>query len=248
MAITKLDVESLRSTTPPPVPWLTRGFLAQRAVTLMVGDAGTGKSTLALSMAQAVSQGTSFLGSDCPKHKVVVLDAENGESELHRRIVSLDLRDDISIADVTNFSLTVNLPEIEEFLIKEGNVGLLVLDSARRLWIEGNENESGEVSSMLMGIQQLARNFDMSVLLLHHMSKNSTIRGSGAWTEVPEIVVEVGSWRKDKEETRRYIKWQKCRMAASPSTKWVFLQSDNDGRVNILPAWYPKKDELWPDT
>lgn len=248
MAIRKLDVESMLKTAPPPIPWLQRGFIAKGCVTLFTGEAGTGKSLLALALAQSVSSGTPFL--DAPpvaSGRAVVLDGENGEGELHRRIVGLGLSN-VGVADVTNFSLSVNLAEMEEYLVKDGVPELLILDSARRLWVEGDENDSGEVSAMLMNIQQLARNFDMGIILLHHLNKGGTVRGSGAWKEVPEIVIEVGRWRKDKEESRRYMKWEKCRMGVAPSTKWVAFQSDNQGRVTVIPHWYPKKDELWPDS
>src|SRR5215207_818556 len=52
----------LLAQTPASVEWVWRDFLARGAVTLLAGKPKAGKSTLALGLARAITQGAEFLG------------------------------------------------------------------------------------------------------------------------------------------------------------------------------------------
>ena len=249
MALRRLDVKKLRETEATPVSWLAKGFIAKGAVTLMYGEPGCGKSALALGLAAGVAEGTHVpgLGLPCVKGNPVLIDAENGENELQRRIKGMSLNFNVEVFEATAFSLTVNgLSEIEEELIKIGPTDLIILDSLRTLWPDGDENSSGPVTAVMTRIQQLARNFDTSIMILHHSAKGGGFRGSGAMTAVPEIAIEMGRWKNDKVEDRRFIKWDKCRMASSPKQKWITVQADTSGDINMQMSHAPKESELWP--
>ncbi len=48
--------DELAGSAPPPRPWHVRNMIPARVVTLMQGDGGTGKSTLALQLAAALAE------------------------------------------------------------------------------------------------------------------------------------------------------------------------------------------------
>ncbi len=71
-----------------------------RAVTVLSGDSGTGKSLLALQLATACATGRSFLGQSVMRCKVLVIAGENEGDELHRRQVRINAGLGIEMADL----------------------------------------------------------------------------------------------------------------------------------------------------
>lgn len=251
--INALDLEVLRKTDPPPIPWIVPGVLANKAVTMIYGDPGVGKSLTALALARAISQGDNAMGLDCKKDKILLLDAENGKDEIHRRIRALGFEDGLYPCEVTGFSLDVNFSLLEDHLWQAGCPGVVFLDSLRSLWPEGDENDSATVTRLLQMLQEFSRKYNLAILIIHHPNKSGGFRGSGALSAVPEIVIKVGRNYKDKDESRRYLKWEKCRLGPARSQKWFAIQASTYGQVQIVPSHAPvyssdpTVSELWPE-
>ena len=64
------------------VSWLIEDFVVEGGVTLLTGDAGVGKSTLAIAACRAVLRGEPFLGRGTTARKVLYIDRENPVSIL----------------------------------------------------------------------------------------------------------------------------------------------------------------------
>jgi RecA-family ATPase len=237
-----LDNEHLKATPPPPVPWVVEGFCARGALTMLVGEPGQGKSYLALALAAGVCEGEDAAGFTIAKRrKVAVFDAENGHGEVHRRLDSLGYPEHLRVGITqAGFDLERQLYEVEEAGSELGT-DLIVLDSLRTLWPGGDENDSDEVTKLLAGLQQAARDTDTAIVILHHRNKSGGYRGSGAMAAVPEILIHMGAHPRDKDTTRRSLWWEKCRIGRRPPKHWVRL---NDG---VHEAFAPSGDELWND-
>lgn len=253
--IQPLDLQVLKTTEPKPVPWIVPGMIAKGALTVIYSMGGLGKSILLMAICKGITEGTEVVGMRCKQSPVLSLDAENGQDEIHRRVVALGFEQDYYPNVVTDFSIEINLQSLEDLYdsLFPNLPAVLILDSLRTLWPEGDENDSGSVTRMLTALQIFARKYDMAVVLIHHSSKAGGFRGSGAIQNVPDIVIELGRKFKDKDETRRYLRWEKCRLGPARKQQWFAIQSNDFGQVQILashaPIWNsdPEKSELWDD-
>ena len=234
-----LDVDLFSHTEPPRIPWVVENFAAIGQVTMLVGDPGVGKSWVALNAAAEAAVGKPFLDMHTNVRSCVVIDAENGPNEMHRRLKALQFFDHLQVADVSNFNFEESLYMIED-ACTPADCGLLILDSMRTIWA-GDENDSKAVTTCLSRLQQMARSSETAVVVIHHTNKMGTFRGSGALQAVPEIMVTCNRLKRDKIASRFYMKWEKLRSAPRPSTKWAMLE-----KGVVLPAHRPTDDELWP--
>lgn len=166
-----LDVERMLVTEPEAVPWIAAPLLVRGAVTMLAGREGQGKSLLALALAAAIGHGRTVAGIECCAGRVLVIDAENGEREAHRRVRGLGIRPGTLVyAEAEWFDLRRDLAEIET-LLSQHRPDVLVLDSFRSLAPGLEENESGPVETALGPLRSLARRFDCAILILHHTGK-----------------------------------------------------------------------------
>jgi RecA-family ATPase len=72
-----------------PRAWHVRDIIPAGTVTMLGGDAGVGKSIVALQLAVATAAGVAWLGCETAGGGVLYLSAEDGRDELHRRIADV---------------------------------------------------------------------------------------------------------------------------------------------------------------
>jgi hypothetical protein len=228
-----LDVEHMRTTEPPPVPWVVKPFVARGVVTMVVGREGTGKSLFALGLASGVGRGDAVAGFACEQGKVLVIDAENGEAEAHRRLSGLDVsRDTLSYYEADEFDLREHLPQLEALLV-EHRPTVVVLDSMRSLTPGLEENDSGPTEKALAPLRGLSRRYDCAVLVLHHTGKaTNTYRGSTAIGGAVELGFTISDSGDDGHRT--LTPW-KCRIAERPPPL-AFSIVERKGRAWIAAA------------
>lgn len=239
----RLDVARMVREQPPPVPWVIEGLVARGMLTVLNGREGEGKSLLAMALAAGVLTGQTEAGLVCERGRVMVVDAENGEHEIHRRVRTLELpAEDVEVFEAQGFDLRRDSAELER-AIEEHRPTLLVLDSYRTLW-GGEENDSGEVAAVLDPLRNLVRRLDAGALLLHHSGKvNGAYRGSSAIGASAELGFTLARSDADPEDSpRRYLATWKCRPAEKPPRRWLRL-SVEAGRVFIDQADPPEEEE-----
>ena len=239
----RLDVARMVREQPPPVPWVIEGLVARGMLTVLNGREGEGKSLLAMALAAGVLTGQTEAGLACERGRVMVIDAENGEHEIHRRVRTLELpATDVEVFEAQGFDLRKDSGELEA-AIGEHRPDLLVLDSYRTLW-GGEENDSGEVAAVLDPLRNLVRRLGAGALLLHHSGKvNGAYRGSSAIGASAELGFTLARSDADPEDSpRRYLATWKCRPAEKPPRRWLQL-SVEAGRVFIDEADPPEEEE-----
>lgn len=233
-----LDVASMLSTEPPPVPWLAEPLLVRSAVTMLSGREGLGKSLVGYRLACAIGAGDSVASMDTRRGRVLYVDGENGAAEIHRRIRQLGGvdADHLHIVEAEGFHLERDLGELRELIVRTRPMAI-VLDSWRSLWPGGDENDSGQVEKCLGPIRALAREHDAGVLLLHHAGKaGQDYRGTTAIGAAIELGFVLRRADGDPEgRTRRELACWKMRLGPEPAPLWLSLTAE-DGRVSIEEA------------
>jgi hypothetical protein len=238
-SLRRLDVLAMVRESPPEVPWVIEGLVVRGMVTVLNGREGEGKSLLAGALAAGVATGTAEAGMVCQRGGVVIVDAENGAYEIHRRVHTLELPSEgIEIYEAAGFDLRRGLSELE-LLLERHRPSLLILDSFRSLW-RGEENDSREVASALDPLRDLVRRYEAGTALLHHSGKsaNSPYRGSSAIGASAELGFKLTRHTDDPQIGRRCLECWKCRPAPEPARRWLALQVEA-GRVYIDQADAP---------
>lgn len=226
------DVSRMLVSDPPPVPWVVDGLVARGCLTLLAGREGVGKSMLAAALGVSVASGGGRVGPlTCHAGSTLIVDAENGEREAHRRIRGLGLPHEVGASfswfeclagDLLNPEGVKDLDDV----IAELRPSLVVLDSFASLW-RGRENEAEHVQADLDVLRNLIRRHDAGGLLLHHQGKGGIeYRGSTAIGAACEITAGLGREQDDPDPSRTFIQPWKVRPAARGPRLWLRMTAD----------------------
>jgi len=172
----------IMSGPPPVIEWLWDRYLPVGALVLHAAYMKTGKSTFTFALALAVAQGRPFLGFATRQSGVLILAVEEHVRDWHLRLLRFGLRRDDPI-HVHSGPLTPG-PDTFEALHKyivEHKIGLVVLDTLSRYWIQtiSDENDNIQVQRAVEPFLNLAHEIGISVLLVHHERKAGGEEGRG---------------------------------------------------------------------
>lgn len=196
-----LDASVFDGVEVPEREWHVENYIPRKTVTILSGDGGTGKSTLAMQLAVCTVLGRPWLGMPVEKGPVIYVAAEDDLDELHRRFAAIV--DDLSL----NFSHLVGaglqiipLAECEDALLavpnKAGNLeptprfhalmkrvemvrpSLLALDTKADLF-GGDEIKRAHARQFIGLLRSPSIRLQYTTLLLDHPSASGLARGDG---------------------------------------------------------------------
>jgi AAA domain len=233
-----LDVAALRRERPPPVDWLIEGLAARGALSLLAGQPKAGKSLLALALAGGVASGGRVAGIGCRAGTALVVDAENGADEIHRRLWGLELparaAERLHLLEARALDLRIELARLER-RIAGCAPDVVVLDSFRSLW-SGRERSDAEVEALLRGLRELARRRQLALVLLHHTTKGGDpYRGSNAIAAGVDLAARLTVDEDDRDAGGRVLEGFAARLGPTAGPRSLRLQGAN-GRIRIEAA------------
>ena len=167
--------------TPQPVRWCWPGRIPLRAVTILDGDPGLGKSAITYDLTGRISSGQPM--PNCteamPPSGVVLLQAEDslaGTILPNLQACGADLGK-VRLYDkerfaVQPFVLPNNLPLIETAIVNVG-AKLLVIDPLTAFCLDTNTNADAAVRRVLGPLAVLAERNDLAVLVVRHRRKTA---------------------------------------------------------------------------
>jgi AAA domain len=236
----ELDTRTLATTEPEPLDWLADGVFCRGKLTLFGGREKRGKSLVQLLLAvKMCSGGGDVAGIPVKPGRVLLVDAENGEREIHRRLRAIGLEpeyaDELVIAEARGVDLRHDLDEIAELA---AGVDLVLLDSFRALW-RGDERDEAEVAAALDPVRDLAHDTDTAVSMTHHAQKGGDeYRGSTAIGASIEWAVMLERVHDDPNKTRRRLVNPLARFAPERPDRWLTVRSEGDDG----PVWLDTAD------
>lgn len=185
--IKDINLELASEITPKEVEWLVPGYIPKNAITLLVGDGDTGKSSLASNIASALSLGNPSILSEkddidvFPKGKTMILTSEEAVNistvpRLKRYGADLSqiiLTDKPSIiSDIYIGSLAL------EKLIAKYSPTLVILDPLQQFLKDVNMWSRNEVRQSMTSLNALCEKYDVTFLIIMHTNKRENIESA----------------------------------------------------------------------
>ncbi len=193
-----------------PIPsrrWLVDGWIPDRAVTLLGGDGGVGKSLLTLQLMAGVALGRDWLGIPVEQRKAFAMFCEDDETEVHIRCKAVLEGLGASFAEAGGIAWAARsgLENVLMSFPSSGNEpgratriynelrGRVLSFGARLVIVDtvadtfgGNENFRSQVRGFVGMLRNLANEIDGAVVLTAHPSvagqqTGTGLSGSTAW-------------------------------------------------------------------
>lgn len=183
----------------PPRKWIVKGMLPERAVTLLYGNGGTGKSLLAIQLGVARALGRPWLGQETKPGRTLLASAEDDSDELHRRVADIaaaeafgleKLGDRFGFLDwsgedcalaVSNGDALQKTAVLDRLRrrIQSFKPDLLVIDTKSKFFA-GNEIHRAHAQQFISLLIGICQKHDTTILLLDHPSMSGMATGDGS--------------------------------------------------------------------
>jgi hypothetical protein len=189
------------SEAPAPISWLIKGWLQDSALMMVHGPSGGGKTFVVLDMCLRLAAGMGeWMGKKVRPADVVYLAGE-GHHGLRGRIAGWKYHHkQKSLAMwLSRAGVDLNTPEgyakaLQQIRKLPRKPRLIIVDTLHR-FLAGDENSAQDAKTMLDACAGLMREFECSVLLVHHTGVSEEAqhraRGSSAWRGALDIEISV---------------------------------------------------------
>ena len=166
----------------PELCWLWPGWIPYGLLSLLVAVPGTGKSYLGLDLCRRLISGTAFPDGMriTDPGAALYVDAENTPQIMRQRLAdwTREQRRGLYYLRPDPDRLMLNLSEYEDRdllleAVYRAHPRLVVIDSYGSITLHG-ENSKEDVQQLLSFLSKLAIEYDIALLVIHHLRKRST--------------------------------------------------------------------------
>jgi len=190
---------------PEPIRWLWPGWLARGKFHIFAGQAGTGKTTIAIAIAATISVGGRFPdGTRAPVGNVLIWSGEDSAKDtLIPRLLAAgaDMKrvhfiGDVQVGDKNrSFDPATDIKAMMDAATHIGEVSLLIVDPVVNA-VAGDSHKNGEVRRALQPLVDFGEKLNCAVLGISHFSKGTggkdpmeRVTGSLAFAALARIVL-----------------------------------------------------------
>lgn len=185
---------------PPAMEWLVDELLIRPSLNVLVGNAGSKKTLLALDLAVCLALGKPWLGRSVTPCTSLILDEETGRPRLWSRIHNSLLAHDgdkdtpLYFMSLPGFDLRLQSDcKILKTNVEQVGAGLIVIDALADVIRGGDENTVLSVTPLLDNLRLLAEDCHAAVLLLHHNNRTGAFRGSSHIAASVDLMLSIES-------------------------------------------------------
>jgi RecA-family ATPase len=187
-ALPVISAATFAGVAPPERKWIVQDMIPDRAVTIVAGDGGGGKTTLLLQLGIAIAGIRPWLGHNPDHGPVLIVTAEDDEEEIHRRLAAIAKSLGVELSDLAKLHIVplagedavMGTPEGTPALIAptavfRGLVALVerikprvvILDALADVYA-GEENARVQARQFVGLLRSLAIKNDLAVVLVAH--------------------------------------------------------------------------------
>lgn len=237
---------SLDSVRAELVAWLWRDRVPFGKITLLDGDPGLGKSTLALEVAARVTRGEALPGGDAAKPMaVVILSAEDGLSDTIRPRLDAARADSSRIKALTavrgedGSEAFPSLEKLEwlEAAIVASSARLVIVDPLMAyLGVKTDSFKDQHMRRALAPLAAIAEKYDVAVLIIRHLNKGAgtaIYRGGGSIGIIGAARSALIVAKDPEDEGRRIVAPVKSNLCAPPAALAFRLKGEPGGAARV---------------
>jgi putative DNA primase/helicase len=202
-----------------PIKWLWDGWLAKNKFHILAGSPGTGKTTIALSLAATISRGGEFPdGSDTKTGSVIIWSGEDSPEDTlapRLKLAGADLSKVHFISEAVEnsekraFDPAIDIEPLNDAASKIEDLALLILDPIVNA-VANNSHNNGDVRRALQPLVDFAKVQKCAVLGITHFTKGTTgrdplerVTGSLAFGAIARVVMVTA--KPSDAETHKHI-------------------------------------------
>ena len=192
---------------------LVQGLLTEKAMSIMYGEPGSGKTFLTLKLGYCIATGQPFAKRRVQQGAVVYIAAEAATS-IMPRIEALKLHHDNPDFPMAIVPCPVNLLDDDAYtddlirIIEESGqefgmkVQFVVIDTLSRAMPGGNENSPDDMTAFVGNVDKIRNAVDAHICVVHHLGKDKArgARGHSSLTAATDSAFEVAN---DKLKTTK---------------------------------------------
>lgn len=235
--------------------WLIPGFVIKNDLTLIYGNAGSGKTTVALGLADALLQGKGFLDhqiSTTPG-KVLFIASDSGAQPLLAALQDMNKIDQpeyqegpykrfyvwASDPDQDMLAWDISLANciwLQSFVVKN-KIDLVIIDSCKAVFSGAGIDyaDNGLVTAVLTYFKQVICESTSVIFINHDGREKGAAAGAKAWKEIPSIVHQIKRPDEKKNEGAKSFREWSC-VKNRRGTERQFYYRLDDGVLAVTQA------------
>lgn len=233
----RLRCRRLSEVQPKAIQYLIPDMIPRKLLSLLAGPTGVAKSLCALHIAATVTQGYDFKRGNvsrltarrerAPADVVIIAGEDTTEEMLRPRaeaagvdmtrvhvIEGVQVVKADGVVEEQRFSLEHAAADLDALLggADGGNVRLVIIDPIHDFVGKIDAHRNNEVRAALTPLVELAKKYDVAILLVHHSRKDAkltsvldAVSGSTAFVELPKFIAVLAPENPAEREANRFI-------------------------------------------
>lgn len=189
------------SERPEPITWLVKNWIPEKALAMVHGPSGGGKTFAVLDWILSIASATKEWAGNKVKPGTVVYLAGEGHQGLKGRVAAWKHKRGVKSLKmwISKSGCDLNTPEGYQKAASQIRAlphppAVIVVDTLHRFLL-GDENSAQDAKSMLDACAALMQEFGCSVILVHHTGVSEEAqhraRGSSAWRGALDIEISI---------------------------------------------------------
>lgn len=235
--------------------WLIPGFVIKNDLTLIYGNAGSGKTTVALGLANALLQGKGFLDHQIQTTlgRVLFIASDSGAQPLLSALQDMNMIDLPEYQEgaekrfyvwaaepdqeMLNWDISLaNCIELQSFVVN-AKIDLVIIDSCKAVFSSAGIDyaDNNLVTAVLTYFKQVICASTSVIFINHDGREKGAAAGAKAWKEIPSIVHQIKRPDEKKNEGVKSFREWTC-VKNRLGTERQFYYRLDDGLLAVTQA------------